>query len=674
MSSLAPAGTLASGPFTADQLLDHYVTRASNIGVKAPYFSALRTRSQSAMDVIARLASPGRTCAELLALAHEDSPDLTDPMDQRHICSLAAVVAQQDQVNDGLALYRLAEKVADTPLPPEHQALFAELAFGYHGSADDVLERYPKVPVLTRRAIEADATHPSNGGNEEEWLEKFRELTKMPEIQLSDDRNLPFFDRLTSAPLPPVVKSQKISIIMTCFQPGPELLTAVNSVIAQTWQNWELLLVDDASGPEYHPILAKVNELDERIKLLPLQTNSGTYCARNRGFVEATGAILTGFDSDDWAYPKWLERQVKPLMYDPKLIMVVSESMRLREDLTATNSGRHLMGPRSTSVMFRAAPVREKMGFFDSVRKGADTEFRMRFNAVFGDDRVKKLSGQLDTFVRISDGSLTSSEFYNNWSHPARFAYQSAHRAWRQKIIAGEVDSFLPADAPRRKFIAPKLVRGESLEGSSFDQVYVLDCRYFDVSQQNALQKAQKSIDSGKTVGIIHLESLLFMLKSPRPVHPEILDFLHKSSAEFISSTDQVSIGELIVTDQSLWEGRRNEYHFLSVDHVETWDEVLFPPEVEQLAPASLTPPTTPAHPAKKTWGRLRLPKWMRWRFAASIVAATYVLALGSWLWLDVTSALVATFLAISSTIFFMTLLVTPPGVNKIRRAIRRVK
>lgn len=674
MSSPAPVGKLASGPFSADLLLDLYVSHASHIGVKAPYFSALRTRSQPALDVIAQLAAPGHNCSDLVALAQKDNPEIPDPIDQKHLCALAAVLSQQDRVSDGLALYELAEKVADTPLPPEHQAMFAELTFGHFGQAGEVLERYPNMPISTRRALESDAAHPSRGGSEEEWLEKFRVLTKMPELELSDDRELSFFDRLTSSPLPEVWKNQKISIVMTCFEPGPELLTAVNSVIAQTWQNWELLLVDDASGPEYTAMLAKANDLDERVKMLPLATNSGTYRARNRGFVEATGSIVTGFDSDDWAHPRWLERQVKPLLYDPKLVMVVSESMRLREDLTVTNSGRHMMGPRSTSIMFRAAPVREHMGFFDSVRKGADTEFRMRFNAVFGDDRVKKLSGQLDTFVRISDGSLTSSEFYNHWSHPSRFAYQSSHRAWREKIMAGGADPYMPADAPQRQFMATSLVHGDSQDGAVFDKVFVLDCRYYDVNQHNALVEAQKALDAGQTVGLMHVESLLFMLKSPRPLHPDVLEFLHQTSAEFVSPTDKVSIGELVVTDQSLWQGRQDEYHFVSADSVDEWHEVLVPIDEDKPDPALAAPQPASSNSRKKASRAKRLPAWMRWRFASALVLATYVLAVGGWIWLDTTSAWIGTFVAASSTLFFMTLLVTPPGVKKLRRVLKRGK
>src|SRR5690606_24608581 len=182
--------------------------------------------------------------------------------------------------------------------------------------------------------------------------------------------------------------SVSVSIIRTCYRPGRELMTAMRSVIAQSWQNWELLLVDDCSGAEFHPLLAEARTMDPRVKLMILSRNSGTYAARNRALAECSGSVVTGFDSDDWAHPRWIERQIRPLLENPDIVMSVSSAARVRPDLTVTDSTRPLRGPRSTSVMFRAQPVRQRMGFFDAVRKGADTEFRMRFAAVFGDRAV----------------------------------------------------------------------------------------------------------------------------------------------------------------------------------------------------------------------------------------------------------------------------------------------
>lgn len=99
-----------------------------------------------------------------------------------------------------------------------------------------------------------------------------------------------------------------ISIIMPCYNTGQYLKDSVDSVIAQTYKNWELLIIDDCSSDNSIDIIKSYS--DSRIKLLTNEKNSGAAISRNYGLREAKGRYISFLDSDDtWACDK-LEKQL----------------------------------------------------------------------------------------------------------------------------------------------------------------------------------------------------------------------------------------------------------------------------------------------------------------------------------------------------------------------------
>jgi glycosyltransferase involved in cell wall biosynthesis len=574
-----PASTESGDSATSSTALRQELLReARSQPVQALYATTVRTRSRLAVDLARELAAPGLSHAELVALA--DADDASQVVPER-LAGYAAALARRREYQDAYALFRLAERLEPKSVLPEFQIRYGEAALAVTGSASGVLARYGDVVPRWRDAFEADAAHPERGGDERAWLERFRVFTGMADLEVAYGEGVRF-DRLKAAETAPVNGQRRISVVMTCFRPDETLFTAIGSVIAQSWQNWELLLVDDASGPEYGEVLARAAAMDERIRLFRLPENSGTYRARNRALLECKGVFATGLDSDDWAHPRWLERQVAPMLADPTLVMTFANCIRVREDLTVVHTGRPVQGPRSTSVMFRTEPVRERMGYFDNLRKGADTEFHFRFKAVFGNRAVHKLQGEVFTLVRLSGDTLTSSEIDNGWQHPARSAYQSAHQHWREAIRRGQTSGFIEADQPVRELYAPSLSRGIRLDGRAFDELYVVDCRFWEDGQRRAVEQAREAAAAGRSVGIVHVESLLRLRAELRHLRPEILDFLNESlrgpnAVEFVAPVDLVSAEKVVVTDASLWEGRSDEFSFTAIGSTEMWERTIRP-------------------------------------------------------------------------------------------------
>ena len=103
----------------------------------------------------------------------------------------------------------------------------------------------------------------------------------------------------------------RVSIIIPVYNAEQYIKETVESVKAQTFQDWELLLVEDGSSDGSRSVIEKMlaEEPDDRIRLV-LQDNAGAAKARNRGLSEAVGRYITYLDADDLWSPDKLEKQL----------------------------------------------------------------------------------------------------------------------------------------------------------------------------------------------------------------------------------------------------------------------------------------------------------------------------------------------------------------------------
>lgn len=105
-----------------------------------------------------------------------------------------------------------------------------------------------------------------------------------------------------------------ISIITPLYNSSDYLETAIQSVISQTYRNWEMIIVDDCSKDDSLEKAQRYAALDARIKVLQLAKNSGAAAARNAAIEISKGRFIAFLDSDDlWEFNK-LERQIQYML------------------------------------------------------------------------------------------------------------------------------------------------------------------------------------------------------------------------------------------------------------------------------------------------------------------------------------------------------------------------
>lgn len=97
---------------------------------------------------------------------------------------------------------------------------------------------------------------------------------------------------------------------MPAFNAEITIEESILSILNQTYQNWELIIVDDGSTDKTNEISSKYAASDKRIKLIQLEANAGIVAARNRGVEKSQGKYIANLDSDDLSKKDRLSLQV----------------------------------------------------------------------------------------------------------------------------------------------------------------------------------------------------------------------------------------------------------------------------------------------------------------------------------------------------------------------------
>lgn len=102
-----------------------------------------------------------------------------------------------------------------------------------------------------------------------------------------------------------------ISIITPSYNSEKYISKTIDSVLFQTYQNWEMIVVDDVSPDNSNKIIEEYCKKDNRINLIKLEQNSGAAVARNRAIKEAKGRYIAFLDADDMWKPNKLGKQIE---------------------------------------------------------------------------------------------------------------------------------------------------------------------------------------------------------------------------------------------------------------------------------------------------------------------------------------------------------------------------
>jgi glycosyltransferase involved in cell wall biosynthesis len=123
-----------------------------------------------------------------------------------------------------------------------------------------------------------------------------------------------------------------VSIITPSYNSAKFIAETIQSVQNQTHQNWEMIIVDDASSDETENIVLSIIQNDSRIQFHKLSQNSGPAVARNTAIEKASGDFMTFIDADDIWFPTFIENNIKTIQ-ETAIPFVFSSYKRSNEQL-----------------------------------------------------------------------------------------------------------------------------------------------------------------------------------------------------------------------------------------------------------------------------------------------------------------------------------------------------
>ncbi|GAB3228785.1 hypothetical protein GCM10027447_21420 [Glycomyces halotolerans] len=439
-------------------------------------------------------------------------------------------------------------------MPDFHQGVHIQLAFRNRDirRTRTLLADYPRSPAPVRSTMELNLANPliDPSSHWDAWFSKLQNLMPSARFSMSqDDPEQSPLDRLRADPLSSVRDAATVTVVVTCFEPDEQLLTAVRSISRQSWENLDILVIDDASSHDCRPVLKSCEAIDERVRVVRLEENRGTYHARNLGLDLAHGEFVTFQDSDDWSHPQRIEGLMRLLLADDAAKAVVADGIKIGSDLTVDRVGRPLIDVSMPTTMFRLSEVRDRIGYFHDIRRSADGEYLDRIRAAFGENSVIRERSTAYKLIRQTADSLSRGDFgAGGWMHPAREAYMSAIRLWHGQIREGRSEPYMPREGNRRRLPVHRHLSGEAVERPmKYDFVFATDWRPYGAPAKAIIEEIRALKAAGRTLGVLQLETLRYMAAYTRPLCAPIQALINEGVVDRLLPVDEVEVGALII-------------------------------------------------------------------------------------------------------------------------------
>lgn len=237
-----------------------------------------------------------------------------------------------------------------------------------------------------------------------------------------------------------------VSVLMTAYNREQFIAEAIESVLASTYKNFELIIVDDGSKDSTVHIARSYEMKDKRVKVYLNEMNLGDYVNRNRAAGYATGKYLKYVDSDDVLYPHGLEVMVRGMEHFPEAGLGMIYGLPVKEPSPVLYTSHQAyysyffknmwmqVGPSGCIYRKDAFDVVE--GFSGKPYVG-DFELNLKLGALYP---VLRLPTDL-FFYRVHDNRQTSEQAKNNLANYLN--YQVSLDALKNEncpLTKGEID------------------------------------------------------------------------------------------------------------------------------------------------------------------------------------------------------------------------------------------
>ncbi|WP_404429371.1 glycosyltransferase [Sutcliffiella horikoshii] len=342
----------------------------------------------------------------------------------------------------------------------------------------------------------------------------------------------------------------KVTIIIPAYNAQDTIRSSIESILAQSWSNIEVIVVDDCSNDQTVEIVKEYVEKDSRVNLLKTERNSGAYVARNYALKASTGDFITINDADDWSHPEKIRIQAEHLINNKKIVGNFSQQARVTENLKFYRRGKPgiYIFSNMSSFMFRRDPVFKELGFWDEVRFAGDSEYVKRIKARFGEKSVKEVLTAPLSFQRQSENSLTAHSAFGfpGFFMGARKEYAEAHETSHKE---NPEKLFYHFPMSQRPFAIPEPMwpqKEERREGRRhFDVIIGSEFRLLGGTNMSNLEEIKAQKNAGLKTGLLQLSR--YELNSVEFINHKIREQIDGNQVQMVVYGEKLSCDLLIL-------------------------------------------------------------------------------------------------------------------------------
>ncbi len=232
---------------------------------------------------------------------------------------------------------------------------------------------------------------------------------------------------------------------MAVYNGGDDLAASLRSIANQTFRDWEMVIVDDASTDQTRAIVEEFAQQDGRFQLLQNEKNKGQTACLNQGLRACRSEWVARQDADDLSHPERLAKQMEFLRRNPETILLGTQGVLIDAssrkigllDVPCDEAGIHWCAPflnpfLHTSVVFRRSAAEELSGYDEGFRIAQDYDLWTR---MIGVGRTANLAERLVSY-RHAESSLSKTGREVAFAEADRVSVREARRwlarAWRE--------------------------------------------------------------------------------------------------------------------------------------------------------------------------------------------------------------------------------------------------
>lgn len=366
----------------------------------------------------------------------------------------------------------------------------------------------------------------------------------------------PAFLRLQAEKTKKVTAGPLVSIVMPVFKPDGVTDLAIQSALDQSYENIEIIIIDDGSGSGYEERLEKWQHSDSHVSVIFNEKNSGAYTSRNMGFEIAKGKYITVFDGDDWQHPQKIAKLVEASEKASDFQLVSTPWVRVDEDILFQYRGWRglFVTPSHVSNMFPTAVIREKLGYWDTVRKAADTEYILRYQLAINPEEPVEATSAPMTLSLVGESNLSMEDFRLGYRSPDRVSYRASYEHWHKAIKKGEASPYMEFPLQRRKFPAPGRFTPARASELALDLLLVGD--FSRTSSEVSVLEAQlaQARKLNLRIGVCQVKSILTAPSMESAFEASLMDAIAAGEIHRVQITDPVIAKTVIAYEPTAFQ------------------------------------------------------------------------------------------------------------------------